>query len=184
MTFPLKKTLASFLIAGSLATPCLAQDVFNLKSTIWGDVENKVDPNLLYAIALAESQKRVQDFVRPWPWAVNAKGVGHFFDSLDQAEAFIDKQIAAGNQNMDVGPLQINTRWHGDKVSDPKDLLDLKTSIRVGADILAAALASEPNDPVLAVGHYHNWSDEKRAREYGLKVLKYRDAIEKAEVRK
>jgi len=167
--------MASSLLGSSMAS------AFTLDGTVWALAQDKgVDPYLLYSIALAESKKVSGKMVRPWPWAVNIAGKGYYFDSLKEAEKFVDDKLAAGIQNMDIGPLQVNLRWNGFRVTDPKQLFHLPTAVRVGADILSEALASSPNDQVLAVGRYHTWSDDLRARQYGTKVLMYRKVMVEA----
>lgn len=148
---------------------------FSLQGTVWDEASARgVDPYLLYAIALAESKKTDDGDVRPWPWAVNVAGKGYWFNTRSEAERFVDRQISNGVTNMDIGLLQVNLRWNGHRVDDPKSLFDISTAVRVGADILAEAIASAPHDPALAVGRYHHWNDHNRARAYGVKVLEYR----------
>lgn len=140
-----------------------------------------VDPHLLYAIAIAESQKYFSGgFIRPWPWSVNLKGKGYYFESRKEAEEFVDQLISEGYTNMDIGPLQVNTYWHGHRVQDFKDLFSLPVAIDVASDILKEAMKSSPGDKALGIGRYHTWSDEQRAREYGTKVLKYWDVISRS----
>ncbi|NLC21098.1 MAG: lytic transglycosylase domain-containing protein [Halomonadaceae bacterium] len=158
----------------------MTASAFSLDGTPWSLAAEKVDPQLLYAVALAESQKTVDGQVRPWPWALNVQGKGYYFDTREEAEDHLAATIARGVKNVDIGPLQINYNWHGHRIVEPSDLFDLATSVRVGADILSEALGSAPHDRVLAVGRYHNWKDEHRARQYGTKVLKYFDIIVKA----
>lgn len=151
---------------------------FSLSDTAWqGSNAKKVDPNLLYAIALAESRTTVDGMVRPWPWAINAAGSSHYFDTRIEAEAFLDDTLSQGVENVDVGPLQINLKWHGHRVNDPKELFDLPTTVRVATDILHEAMQSSPGDEILGIGRYHHWRDENLAREYGVKVLRYLDII-------
>jgi hypothetical protein len=179
MALTKKRALKAIALAGGILASC-ASHAFSLEGTLWTKVQSKVDPYLLYAIALAESQKASGPVVRPWPWAVNVAGKGYYFSDLRAAEEFVDAQLDKGITNMDIGPLQVNVLWHGFRVSDPKELFHLPTAIKVGADILSEALASSPNDQTLAVGRYHNWTDERRARAYGTKVLSYRNMMVQA----
>ena len=179
MTLTEKRALRAIALAGGILASC-ASHAFTLEGTLWTKVQSKVDPYLLYAIALAESQKANGAVVRPWPWSVNIAGKGYYFSDLREAEQFVDTQLGKGVTNMDIGPLQVNVRWHGYRVDDPKELFHLPTAIKVGADILSEALASSPDDHTLAVGRYHNWSDERRARAYGTKVLSYRKMMVQA----
>ncbi len=167
---------AAFLSISSIHVSASAQD-FSLKGTMWETAEG-VDPHLLYAIAIAESQKYFTGgFIRPWPWSVNVEGKGHYFDTRAEAEQFVDELFSQGLKSIDIGPMQINTYWHGHRVSDPKDLFSLSTAISVSSDILKEAMDSSPSDQALGIGRYHTWSDEQRARSYGSRVIKYWEAI-------
>jgi hypothetical protein len=50
--------------------------------------------------------------VTPWPWSVDADGVGHFYLSKEQAVAATSKMQAAGVTSIDVGCMQINLQEH------------------------------------------------------------------------
>lgn len=172
----MKQATKTFLLAATVVS-CLAtasnSAAFSLEGTAWQLHSQGVDPNLLYAIALAESQREIDGLVRPWPWSLNVQGKGRYFETREEAEAFLSETLATGIRNVDIGPMQINYSWHGHRVLNPADLFDIQTSVRVGADILSEALASSPDDKELGVGRYHNWGDENRARKYGRKVLNY-----------
>lgn len=176
MALTIKRAFRSAVLAGSVLVSCSVH-AFSLEGTLWATAQSKVDPYLLYAIALAESKKASDGEVRPWPWAVNVGGKAFYFSDLHSAQAFVDDQINRGVTNMDIGPMQINLYWQSSRIGDPKDLFHLPTAIRISADILSEALASSPNDQVLAVGRYHTWEDEQRARAYGTKVLTYRNML-------
>lgn len=160
------------------AAICAHASSFSLNGTLWNEV-TKVDPVLLYSVALVESRRTDHSGrnLRPWPWALNVSGKSHYFDTRSEAEVFLTDLLEKGIRNVDVGPLQINLRWNGHLVTHPLDLFDLSTSIRVGEQVLYNALMSSPDDDALAVGRYHNWSDENRARAYGLRVLRIREAL-------
>ncbi len=176
----LKAVLAAAVLSISSINVSASAEEFTLKGTLWETAEN-VDPHLLYAVAMAESQKYFPGgYLRPWPWAVNIKGKGHYFESREEAEKFVDDLFSQGYTNMDIGPMQINTKWHGHRVSNPKDLFNLSIAIAVSSDILKEAMDSAPNDTTLGIGRYHNWEDEQRARNYGSKVIKYWEVISKA----
>lgn len=75
-------------------------------------------------------------------------------------------------QAIDVGLMQINLHWHGDKVADPVQLLDAHTNLEIAAEILAEAIQSAPGDLELGVGRYHHWKNAAIARAYGRRVLR------------
>ena len=50
---------------------------------------------------------------RPWPWAINREGQGHWFSNREEALAFARRSVAEGRRSFDVGCFQINYHWHG-----------------------------------------------------------------------
>jgi soluble lytic murein transglycosylase-like protein len=142
-------------------------------STPWTEAARKAgldDPRMLQAIAFAESG-RTDDhgLIEPWPWALNIEGQAFFPMSQDEAVALLS---AHQNRSVDVGLLQINIRWHGHRVDDPKALLDPITNLEIGAAILKEALASAPGDLTAGIGRYHS-SNPERARSYARTVLAF-----------
>lgn len=176
------KLSGAVAIALMLSSQASHSTPFSLEGTVW-DLAGKsvgLDPELIYAVAMAESKKRVGTAsVSPWPWALNIAGKGSYYATLDEARAALDEALSLGIKSIDVGPMQINLRWNGHRVQNPADLFDLATSARVGAEILSEAIASNPTDLVIGVGRYHNW-DDALARPYGTKVLKFRNVIVQA----
>lgn len=159
-----------------------AETAFSLEGTVWEQAAEKfgLQKELLYAIALAESKKKADSTsMRPWPWALNIQGVGHFYDSRAEAEAALQRALASGLRSIDVGPMQVNLLWHGYRVDRPEDLFDVETAAMVGAEILSEAMLSSPRDEVIGVGRYHNW-EEGVSRVYGTKVLQFRNAVVQA----
>ncbi|MEZ5936204.1 MAG: lytic transglycosylase domain-containing protein [Alphaproteobacteria bacterium] len=139
----------------------------------WTEAARKAsldDPRMLQAIAFAESG-RTDDHgrIEPWPWALNIDGQAFFPTSQDEAMALLSVHQ---DRSVDVGLLQINIRWHGHRVDDPKSLLDPATNLEIGAAILKEALASAPGDLTAGIGRYHS-SDPERARSYARTVLAF-----------
>ncbi|MBN2701114.1 MAG: lytic transglycosylase domain-containing protein [Methylothermaceae bacterium] len=166
--FPLRFVLnpASFVCLTFCLLSSFAQAGANLEAIAR---ENKIEPVLLYAIALSESAKVQRGRVSPWPWTIRSDEYGpKLFDTRQEAEAHLRHLLAEGVENIDVGMMQISLKWHGDKVDDPLKLIDPSINVTVGAGILREALKSCA-DPVLAVGRYHSWNPEK-AYSYGYRV--------------
>ncbi|WP_336107895.1 transglycosylase SLT domain-containing protein [Thalassospira sp. CH_XMU1420-2] len=130
-----------------------------------------VDPLLLFAVALKESKNGVGEGIAPSPFAIRDATGSYYFDSLIEAETFLENSIASGQSNIDVGMMQINYGQHKGYVTDPKTMLDPYLNVRIGARILRTAMNSVPNDTVLGIGRYHHWRDENRARKYGSSVI-------------
>lgn len=169
----IKKTLlyAAFLSCASHAS------AFNLTGTVFDTYAQNVgiEPELLYAVALAESAKATsRGKVSPSCLAIRGEKP-YYPSSLEQAKKILD-DLLPYRSSVDIGCMQVNWRWHGHRVNHAYDLLDPNTNIRLAATILKDALDSVPNDQVLGIGRYHHWdiSSEdgyQRAYEYGLKVV-------------
>lgn len=137
----------------------------------------KIDPYLLYALALLESGRYFHGLSFPYPWSLNYRGRAYFYKSKEDAAKALKEFLALpGIVKPDVGFCQVSIRYHHKRVSSPYELLDPLTNLRVGASILREAIDSTP-DFVLGVGRYHTWSDRKAAIRYGKKVLAYAGRI-------
>ena len=155
---------------------------FDLSGTVFESegTASGVDPYLLYSVALAESgwaPTRGAKLYGPWPLTIRVNtdspkfSGGHRFHSLEKAHQFIDSYLTAGGdpKNIDLGLMQVSYRYHKNLIEEHggiKSMLNLRTNIRAGAQVLRAAIDSS-DDPVLSVGRYHTWGDKQAARQYG-----------------
>jgi hypothetical protein len=145
-----------------------------LHTTLWWKIaeQHRLDPYILYAVALVESAKGTpSNHVTPWPWAINKSGKSIIPDSQQEAWTILNKTLAEGSRNIDVGLMQINLHWHGHRVGKPEQLLNPVTNIQIGALVLADAIQSAPHDLVLGIGRYHSWQNTEAAVSYGRRVL-------------
>jgi hypothetical protein len=145
-----------------------------LQNTLWWKVakQYQLDPYILYAVALVESAKgNPSNHVTPWPWAINTSGKSIIPRSQQEARAILNKTLAEGARNIDVGLMQVNLHWHGHRVGKPEQLLNPVTNLQIGALVLAKAIQSAPNDLVMGVGRYHSWQNTEAAVSYGRRVL-------------
>lgn len=131
-----------------------------------------IQPELLYAVSLYETRRQHgPDHVMPWPWALRTPEGGAWYKSRKAAVAALRQALKRWpRKRIDVGIAQINLGWQSKRYDRAVDLLDPATNLRVSASVLAEALAST-DDPTLAVGRYHSWTDTERARNYGTRVL-------------
>lgn len=153
-------------------------DSFSLKGTMWERASLasacKPDPLLLYSLALNESKASTgKGMVAPHPFALrNAPSGSTYPRSYPDAEAVL-KRFIAEDALTDIGIMQINYRWNGNRVTHPELLLDPEVNIKVGAQILCESIAQYPVDMQLAIGGYHtrNPKRELDARQYASNVL-------------
>jgi soluble lytic murein transglycosylase-like protein len=130
-----------------------------------------IPADVFYAVALTESGKVVDGFRtrRPWPWTLNVGGKGYFYASRDDAHRALQRFLAEGKRSIDIGLMQVNWRWHRDKLGDPWRALDPDHNLHVGARILANCY-QERGDRWDAVGCYHAPNNPAFARRYSKTV--------------
>lgn len=134
--------------------------------------ETGVPLRLLRGLAPVESGLAGGRGVRyPWPWTLNTNGHGSFhFRSRDAAERHLRALLAAGIDNVDIGCMQINWRWHRDAFASPADMLDPSLNVRYAARLLAAYKARAGSWSA-AVAQYHT-RDARLAATYQCRVAR------------
>jgi len=169
------RTLFFGLVLSLCATiQAQAYSGLNLQGTPISEAARRhgIDPLLVYAVALVESAKaQNKNQVRPWPWTLSSPDGGVYAASKQEATSALERLSKAHGKNVDVGLMQVNLRWHGHRVKEATDLLDMQTNLDVACAILAEAISSAPGDLALGIGRYHHWKDEQRARGYGQRVI-------------
>jgi hypothetical protein len=125
--------------------------------------EEGVPAELLYAVALTESKKQVDDHVRPWPWTLNIAGRAHYYPTRVAAHRALMRELNLGATRIDIGLLQISWHYHRQRFRhDPWQALDPYLNIRVGARYLRE-LYLKYGDWWQAVGRYHSANTLRRA---------------------
>ena len=94
-----------------------------------------IPTKLLAAIAEVESIRADPATHRsvPWPWTINVEGVGHFYETKQDAIDAVKSFQAAGAHSIDVGCMQINLMYH------PSAFASLEEAFDPGANALYAA---------------------------------------------
>lgn len=118
-----------------------------------------VPVSVLKAIALNESGRKVGAGFGPWPWTVNMEGAGHWFDTLDEARAYVYQEFKRGARSFDVGCFQINYKWHNENFSSIDEMFDPMSSAVYAAKFLAE-LYAESGSWNTAAGAYHSRTKE------------------------
>lgn len=131
---------------------------------------------VLQAIALTETGRNRGGRLRPWPWAINQGGPGHWFDSRAAAEAHVRALIAEGRRNIDIGCFQINLRWHGHAFATPEAMFDPAANAHYAAQFLSG-LAAELGSWEAAAGAYHSRTPELAER-YGARFRRHLAALQ------
>ncbi|MCB4820821.1 transglycosylase SLT domain-containing protein [Roseicella sp. GB24] len=95
-------------------------------------------PGLLLAIARTESGRRdpATGRIEPWPWALNAAGMGMLAATRAEAVAAVTALQARGLRSIDVGCLQVNLLHHPDAFASLEDAFDPLANARYAARFL------------------------------------------------
>lgn len=160
-------------LATGLITDAKALDLRDTPFEVTGHLA-RLDPYLLYAVSYVESRLDRRGRTGPWPYAVRTAKESYYPPDFISAMELLSSLPADEVADADLGWMQVNVRWHGNRVPDISHLLHPDINMRVGAGILREAINSLPRDLELAVGRYHTWMDEPRARDYGRRVLDLR----------
>lgn len=140
---------------------------------------------ILYAIGLQESRRPGSD--RPWPWTLNIRQQGHFFDCRQAALDAMEKARAEGVRSIDVGIGQVNLHWNGHLFASIEDALDPMVNLLAATRVLKREFdfcyaSTGTPDWWCAVGRYHSGGDSKaqqaRARRYSESVYALWEALE------
>lgn len=136
-----------------------------------------VPPEILYAVALTESgTKTANGELRPWPWTLNIKGTGYFFNSQIEACSTLRQALTTtSSKRIDVGIAQINIGYHGHYVTSPCELLEPYTNLRIAAMLLRQHYQQSNNNQnwLIVAGKYHAPNNPTNAARYRSKVKKH-----------
>ncbi|TDO03634.1 transglycosylase SLT domain-containing protein [Halomonas ventosae] len=131
---------------------------------------HQVPPEVLYAVATAESVVSLKVGRRPWPWTLNVAGEGFQFATR---EAACDALLLALEETrlVDVGITQLNVRWQpqlfgaGKRFSHPCDALNPYANLEEAARLLRGHFDAT-GDWVQAAGRYHRPAGGEPAARY------------------
>lgn len=120
-----------------------------------------IPAQLLAAIARVESGRRdpVTGRMAPWPWTINAEGVGHFYDTEAQAIAAVRDLQARGVRSIDVGCMQVNLMHHPDAFASLEQAFDPFSNAAYAARFLSQLKAQTGNWEQAAAA-YHSQTPE------------------------
>jgi len=131
------------------------------KAFVDAAVAAEVPPSVLYSIGLLETGQPLEtvDRRRPFPWVLNVAGRAEWFDTQEQTSERLEELLEAGQDNVDVGLMQVNWYWHGKRFTSARDAVDPYQNLKVAAEILREVWKTEGNlwD---AVGRYHSHRTE------------------------
>jgi hypothetical protein len=118
-----------------------------------GAARTGVPQEVLHAISLTETGRPLAGRLRPWPWAINREGRGHWFATREEALAFARASVAARRPSFDVGCFQINYRYHGMNFASVEEMFDPDVGAIYAAQFLRSFYRGNWS---VAAGSYHS----------------------------
>ena len=129
-----------------------------------------IPKNLLLSVSLTESGRRIKngEFIS-WPWTINKKGKGKFFDNKETAVNYVKEYTKKGKKNIDLGCMQVNFMYHPNAFKNFYEAFDPDKNVEWAAAMLKS-LYTKFGTWESAVGYYHSYRKSKR-KKYSLKVF-------------
>ncbi|MBX9806123.1 MAG: lytic transglycosylase domain-containing protein [Alphaproteobacteria bacterium] len=134
------------------------------------EMAHGIPQNLLTAISLVESGRKMGGSHVAWPWTINANGKPYVFATKNEAIAKVRKLRQVGITSIDVGCMQVNLKQHPGAFPTLDAAFDPATNIAYAAKFLKAKKLNK-GSWVNAVAHYHS-STAKFHAPYRARVLK------------
>ena len=89
------------------------------------EAQHGIPSGLLQSITRVEAgRKMVTGEFMPWAWTLNDAGEGLFFDNREAAMRYHEAAVTAPGHSVDVGCMQVNTKWHMEGFHNFSDMLD------------------------------------------------------------
>ena len=129
-----------------------------------------IPKNLLLSVSLTESGRRIKngEFIS-WPWTINKKGKGRFFDNKETAVNYVKGYTKKGKKNIDLGCMQVNFMYHPSAFKNFNEAFDPDKNVEWAATTLNS-LYTKFGTWEAAVGYYHSYRKIKR-KKYSQKVF-------------
>lgn len=147
-----------------------------MEATTQAEEKYQIQKHLLTSISTIETgqwNEKMQQKMA-WPWTINVKGKGYYYKTKDEAIAAANEFRKRGINSFDVGCMQINMKFHGNKFSGLEEAFDPTANVEYAARYLNS-LYSRRQNWMQAATDYHSKRPSK-ARIYKKKLIA---AIEK-----
>lgn len=144
----------------------------NICSSSMDLIEKKymIPHKLLVAISLTETGRTVDGSYVSWPWSLNVSGQSFVFENKESTERFLKEKIENEVNNIDIGCMQINYRYHKKSFEDLNSFLDPDKNVEWAAKFLVS-LHKKYKSWNTAISRYHS-SNPIRMKKYLSKVHK------------
>ena len=145
---------------GSLENICLSE-------ARRAEAQHGIPSGLLQSITRVEAgRKTVTGELMPWAWTLNDAGEGLFFDTREAAMRHLEAAVEAPGHSVDVGCMQVNTKWHMEGFHNLSDMLDpMQNADYAAGFLLDLHEAHQSWDD--AVKHYHSSEPAKNVAYHG-----------------
>lgn len=120
------------------------------REMISASTRHKVPLGVLYAVGLTETGRKGS----LQPYALNIEGKTVFTTSERAALKSFKMARLTGKKLIDLGCMQVNHHYHGDKFSSVEDMLDPKKNVEYAAKFLRELRVQE-GSWTMAVARYH-----------------------------
>ncbi len=142
--------------AAALAPP-LGAEALCAAETAAAERSYGIPAALLHAISIVESGR--YDSGRratiAWPWTVTSGGDGRYFPTKAEAIAEVRRLKAKGVQNIDVGCMQVNLRYHPSAFDGLEQAFDPAANVAYAARFLKGLYGATGHWPT-AASYYHS----------------------------
>jgi hypothetical protein len=155
---PLLRALPAVLLAMVHAGAAAAQSgpaALCRSAIAAAELVHRIPDEFLGAIAKVESGRTVDGRVVPWPWTINAEGVGSYFATKEDAVAAVQALQARGVRSIDVGCMQVNLQQHPEAFRSIEQAFDPASNAEFAAGLLVALFNQAGSWP-LAAAAYHS----------------------------
>ena len=161
MTIGLTLAVPSGMVLAQAGKSLAGFDNICLTEARRAEAQHGIPKGLLQSISRVEAgRKTVTGEFMPWAWTLNDRGEGLFFDSREAALRHLEEAVAAGDHSVDVGCMQVNTKWHMGGFHELADMLDpVQNADYAAGFLLDLHEAHQSWDD--AVKHYHSAEPEK-----------------------
>ena len=138
-------------------------------SSVFSYFEKKygLPANSLHAISLHETAKKHSQYNISvvWPWTVmnNKEGKSYHFKTQNEAIRYVRMQFMMGNNNVDVGCMQINLKHHPEAFSSLNQAFSPRSNIAYGAYFLSEN-RKKLGSLEKAIGRYHSATEHLAAK--------------------
>ena len=120
--------------------------------------KHDIPPELLFTLAHKESE--LGSINMPHPFAMNFRGDSFYFDSRSELYTNVKYLLDNGHRSFDLGPVQVNWKWHGEKFEDLWEATHPARNLNVGAAYYREQY-DKCGDWFTAAGLYHSFTPEK-----------------------